>query len=253
MKLNPKNLTLFSLSRFARSLSLLAIVGLANLCTVNVAAAQLFQRDSDQAEKSNDENAPNADAVNNIFGIDGSAEPIEQQVDPDGWEILEPQDSKLAFRMPMKPRYVERSFSPILDRDPIIVRMHIATESKERSSVLSYHDLHDQPSTPREIKEILEGAVKGNVARVLGRLDDIKEIKVDGFPGREFSFSYTQDKVIHHAFARVVLAGVRQTQITVLYSEGAVDGAFTEKLLNSLVVKEAVTDPHFIPRTAQGK
>ena len=240
---------LHTATRFLRG-GIVALIAMMTMTFISPATAQLFQRDTETETQSQENTTDSIDAkeaAEDIFGIPGDAVADaeaneEQEADPDGWEILQPSEANIRFRFPIKPRYVERSFSPLLGRPPIVVRMHIATESKDRSSVLSYHDLHDEPVTRDEIKAVLDGAVRGSVVRVLGRLDDAKNIKVGKFPGQEFAYSYTQDDKLHRAYSRVVLAGQRQYQMTILCAEGHDDPEFIEKALSSLEVFEAPTE-----------
>lgn len=161
-----------------------------------------------------------------------------------GWVKVEGSSGKATFQVPKEPRYKTVSFSPIAGREAITNHMYISVINAKQSVVVSWHDLHDEPTGSKEIKEALEGAVKGNVARVLGQLDDkIKGVKVEGHPGREFDYSFSmkvndKEEKILKATSRIILVGARQYQITMVATEGSEDKTVAMKVFDSFKLEE---------------
>jgi len=161
-----------------------------------------------------------------------------------GWIKVEGSSGKAAFLVPKEPRYKTVSFSPIAGREAITNHMYVSVINAKQSVVVSWHDLHDEPVGNKQIKETLDGAVKGNVARVLGQLDDkIKGIKVQGHTGREFDYSFSmkvsdKEEKILKATSRIILVGARQYQITMVATEGSEDKTVAMKVFDSFKLEE---------------
>lgn len=144
----------------------------------------------------------------------------QPQQDPDVWIDMAPTGALAEFQMPAKPRYVERKFTPIRGRDPITVKLHIAaSEDGKTSYIFSYFDLAEQPRGQGDIKNILDGAVRGSLATVMGSLQEVDEEKQGRYPGRLFTYTFRQvdreDR--EHDFvviSRILLIRRRQYQLS---------------------------------------
>ena len=142
----------------------------------------------------------------------------QPQQDADEWIDMAPTGALAEFKMPAKPRYVERNFTPIRGRDPIKVKLHIAaSEDGKTSFIFSYFDLAELPRGRGDIKKVLDGAVRGSLATVMGSLQEIAEDKQ--YQGRFFTYTFRQvdreDR--EHDFvviSRIVLIRGRQFQLS---------------------------------------
>ena len=102
---------------------------------------------------------------------------------------------------------------------------------------LSWHDLHETPKGKADILATLDGAVRGTVANVLGKMkSEPTEATVGDYPARRIEYTYAYDKETFQATTLVVLAGQRQYQMTVLSKDGSEDESFSQKFLESLEV-----------------
>lgn len=161
------------------------------------------------------------------------------------WVTIAPSGARASFEMPKKPRYIERSFSPVKDEPPIKVRVHMTTVNEGLTTfVFGYHDLHETPESGKKANEVLDGAVKGSIANVLGRLvSGPKKItfkKVN--PGREFVYACVQNKKKYIVSARVLLVRRRQYQISCLMEESVFSEDVANQFLNSLRIFEPESD-----------
>ncbi len=152
--------------------------------------------------------------------------------DSANWLEVKPTGANAEFKMPNKPRYVERMFSPIVNQPPIKVRLHIGSfNQKSGAFVFSYHDLHVAPPTQQDIDNTLDGAIVGSIANVQGKPVSQQAIRYGEHPGRAFLYQYAQNNEIYQVSARVFLVGTRQYQISALMKA---DG-FDEKIAASFL------------------
>ena len=62
------------------------------------------------------------------------------------WFKLNPTGSRAKFEMPAKPRFVERTFTPVKGKPPIKVRLFIAsTSSGKVNFTFNYNDMSEAP------------------------------------------------------------------------------------------------------------
>lgn len=190
-----------------------------------------------------------------------SAEPDEET-----WRTIEPTNAFAKFEMPQKPRYVERSFTPVKGRDPIKVRLHIGVVDQGRISYMfSYHDLPTRPKDAKTIKSTLEGAMMGSLMNVGGRmLIEPQEIRYgdNGWYGRQFVYGFFQkikEKVVDQwvdkerefvVYSRVYLVKRRQYQLSVVMRADVYEQnqKNTERFLNSFRIVRPESDLPPLPR-----
>lgn len=128
--------------------------------------------------------------------------------------------SNAEIMMPAKPRMSERTFRPVADEPFIKVTTGLCTANKGQVLFkLSYHDLYQQPTTRKQIKNVLDGAVKGAVAQVIGNMSDtVEDVKVRTYPGRKFSYEFVLGEQKFKSDTEVYLIGKRQYMLNTIFA-----------------------------------
>ena len=158
----------------------------------------------------------------------------EADAGSDEWLKQNPEGSNAEFRMPNEPREMERSFKPVADRPQIAVKINLC--SMERGQIVfvfSYHDLHDLPDSRVKIKEILDGAVKGSVARVIGQLNSDEKVSLREYPGRKISYEFTQNGQGLVSDSEIYLIGQRQYVLNTIFKDTNYDPQLSQKFFES--------------------
>lgn len=122
---------------------------------------------------------------------DNGSAPQATDILPDEWMMIEIPEVGLSLSMPTTPKKSERTISPTANQTTT-VHLQICNVSPTTSLVFAYNQLGSRPTTIPEIKDVLDGGVKGAVARTLGNLVSVKSAAVNGKPGREFVFECIQ-------------------------------------------------------------
>ena len=163
--------------------------------------------------------------------------------DTQGWKLIRPSGADAEVKMPVKPRYIERSFTPVENQPPIKVHLHLASFNQgQAATVFSYHDLNEMPATSKVADETLTGAVAGSIANVFGKPVSQQKIRYKSYPGREFVYMYAQSDKIFKVSARVFLVGQRQYQISLLMDNEHYDEAMATAYLNTFRLFESDSD-----------
>lgn len=150
------------------------------------------------------------------------------------WLKQNPEGSNAEFRMPVEPREMERSFKPVADRPPITVKLKICSmDGGQIVFVFSYHDLHDMPEGRVKIKEVLDGAVKGSVARVIGQLNEDESVSLREYPGRKISYDFTQNEQPLKSESEIYLIGKRLYVLNTIFKTTNFDTELSEKFFES--------------------
>ena len=159
------------------------------------------------------------------------------------WQSVRPTGAKASVQMPVKPRFVERPFSPIKDKPPIVVKLHLGTTHQGKTTfVFGYHDLHETP-IGKDVDSTLNGAVRGSVANVLGQLvAEPTKIKYKETMGRQFVYQCQQQDRIFIVTTRTFLKGKRLYQVSCIMEDGIFDEQIASKYLNSFRYSEFVKD-----------
>lgn len=167
-------------------------------------------------------------------------EPNEAPTSVDDWISVKPTGARATLRMPKKPRYIERTFSPVKNEPPIRVRLHMATLKKGLITyTFAYHDLHKKPANQKVINQTLDAAMSGSYTNVMGQLLlEPEEIKYEiednrAHPGREFIYVCRQNDKKYVVCARIILVENRQYQISCLMEESEFDKEHATKYLNT--------------------
>ncbi len=188
-----------------------------------------------------------------------STEQAKIELDPkpndEQWRVISPSDAKATFQMPKKPRYIERTFAPVANKPPIKVHLYLATVKEGKATyIFGYHDLHEAPADRRTMNKALEGAVRGSVLNVQGKLlEDVTKIEFrDPYgkkvPGRQFSYSYLQGEKSYVVLSRVFIVGKRQFQITALSDDSVFADLPAADYLNSFKLVTIENDEPPVPR-----
>lgn len=175
------------------------------------------------------------------------------------WLKIEPTGASASVEMPIKPRYIERIFSPIPDEPPIKVRIHLASLGEDAlTCVFSYHDLFDKPDSTAKINATLDGAVNGSVANIMGQLATPEElglksnpvvVKKKNFLGRQYVCRFIREGKVHVVTAKVFLVGKRLYQLNCIMPEETYDAHLAAKFINSFELVESENDLPPRPRS----
>lgn len=175
--------------------------------------------------------------------VDVGADRNDSGVNFSEWILKKPTGAEAEFKMPVQPRYIERSFSPVQNEPPIKVRLHLGTtEDNSATFVFGYHDLHQQPSAGKQTEDTLDGAVRGSVANVAGKLLDHGKIRYGENPGRQFTYLYAQQEKVYQVVARVLLVGNRQYQLSSIMPRESFDSDLSNQFLNSFRIAKPDSD-----------
>ena len=163
-------------------------------------------------------------------------------VDFSDWILKQPTGAEAEFKMPTKPRYVERTFTPVQNQPPIKVRNHIGS-IEFGELIFNYHDLHKTPSGTKEIAKTLDGAVSGGIAIVAGKLiSENQRIKYGKYQGRQFTYLYAANQKVLRVTARVFIVGRRQYMVAGLMEDDKFDEEKVNLFLNSFRIVKPDSD-----------
>jgi hypothetical protein len=126
----------------------------------------------------------------------------------------------------------ETSQSVNTEAGTIEVHMFIAEQGQE-AWLVGYSDYPEEIVQASDPEAILAGARDGAVANVNGQLVSDTEISLDGYPGREFSASVTQNGQDFVLRQRVFLVGNRLYQMVVIVPKGTESSTEVEDFLHS--------------------
>ncbi|MFK7769089.1 MAG: hypothetical protein AB8B55_17835 [Mariniblastus sp.] len=157
------------------------------------------------------------------------------------WFKITPSDARASFDMPVKPRYVQRTFTPVENQPPITVNLHLGSvEGTATTMVFGYNDLAVKPNSPTAVSKVLDGAVRGSVTNVVGQLlDDPVKIKYEKHMGRAFAYACIQSGKKFVCISRVFIVEDRQYQITAIMGEEVFEKSIADRFLNSFKLEEA--------------
>ncbi len=143
--------------------------------------------------------------------------------------------SNTEIMMPAKPRLSERTFRPVANEPFIHVKTWLCTaDGGQVVFTMSYHDLHKQPETQKQIKKVLDGAVKGTIAQVVGSSSDIVEnVKVRIYPGRKFTYEFTVNGQELKSDAEVYLIGKRQYMLSTIFKHAKYSPELSQKFFET--------------------
>jgi len=222
-----------------------AIVALISSSAFATPQDDIFKRSTDKKAETTTKSSPTQQptktaATTSSVKKESTAEMTQQS---DGWFTITDDASGTEFRLPVKPKYREKTFSPIAGQAAVVNHRHVAYPSKVSSFEFSWKDLHEAPANHVQRSKALDGAVKGAVVNVIGQLDRVEKIKSGKVAGREFDFTFslanpkTKKSTLYSGRSRVFIKGSRRYQLDVLTPQGQEDPVATKKFFDSLIIK----------------
>ncbi|MEM7453613.1 MAG: hypothetical protein AAF456_04585 [Planctomycetota bacterium] len=169
--------------------------------------------------------------------VEPAGDDVEVTDSPETWFSIDPAAAGAVFKMPSAPREVQREFT--LPGGQIRqVNMFLSSfHDEETSIVLSYHDLNEEPQNNNRITTVLDGAVRGAVANVLGSVESHNPIRIGRHHARDFVYSAEiQEQPIKIA-SRVILVGSRVYSMAVVMKTENYDTGFCSGFFESFQLK----------------
>lgn len=175
----------------------------------------------------------------------------------EGWAPVRYERAGASVRLPSKPRVYSRVFKPVVDQDPIRVNVFQATnKSKTATYVFTYHDENSTPRNRVQVKKFLDGAVKGGVARVLGKKIAEEEIVISKHRGRDFTYTCTQsvpETTNLKIRTRVIMVGARVYQMNYISREAEFNDDLASEYFETFRFEKIPGDLPPIPRPGRAK
>lgn len=175
----------------------------------------------------------------------------------DGWTLVKQERAGASVRLPTKPRMYSRVFKPVVEQDPIRVNVFQATnKSKTATFVFTYHDENSKPRNRVQIKKFLDGAVKGGVARVIGKKVADEEIMISKHRGRDFTYTCTQnvpETTNLKIRTRVLMVGARVYQMNYISQESEFNNNLATEYFDTFRFENIPDDLPPIPRPGRAK
>ena len=226
--------------------SILAIVALISTPSFAAPQSDVFSRPDDKKTEATDSQPGQKGSASKESSTQAPAITVKKessaQIDQqsDGWFTIVDGVASTEIRLPGKPTYKEIQFSPIAGRPAVVNHLYNTLYKKQISVDYSWMDLHDAPQG-KDLSAALDGAVKGAVVNVFGKIGTMTKIKSGKIPGREFDFTFpiqTPDGKTHmlSGKSRLFIQGKRQYQINVISPKGKEDKALITKLFDSLII-----------------
>ena len=166
------------------------------------------------------------------------------------WLKLNPTGSRAKFEMPAKPRFVERTFTPVKGRPPIKVRLYLTTASEGMVNfTVNYNDMSEPPRGKKGLDNALDGVIRGSLANVSGKLFSKTEISLKGVKGRQFAYGFADSKDNQYiALSRAFIKGRRLYQLSAVMDERVFNETVAGRFLNSFEIVRAKSDLPPIPK-----
>ena len=167
------------------------------------------------------------------------------------WLKFNPTGSRAEFKMPFKPRFVERTFTPVKGVPPIKVRMHIGTALDASVNFsFSYNDMNERPRGSKGITNTLEGVVRGSLTNVQGKLLNKTEIRLKGVKGRQFAYQFADKNDKQYlALSRAFVKDARIYQLSAVMGKDEFNESLAAEFLNSFRIVKAKPDLPPTPKT----
>ncbi len=137
---------------------------------------------------------------------------VQWPQDADGWFLVTPEGAGASFAMPVSPRPSDRQMVPV-EGTPIHVRMMAAVDELQVNYVFAWHD-QKVPQDVTDVKNTLDGAVKGALGSTLGQLESADALDFNGLHGCDFRILFTYKDQPMRVVGRVILVGPRVYQLT---------------------------------------
>ncbi len=166
------------------------------------------------------------------------------------WLDFNPTGSRAKFKMPFKPRFVERTFTPVKGLPPIKVRLHSGTAlDGSVNFAFSYNDMSEPPRGSKGVTNTLEGVVRGSLTNVRGKLLNKTEIRLKGVKGRQFAYQFSDKNDKQYlALSRTFVKGARIYQLSAVMDKEAFNELLAAEFLNSFKIVRAKSDLPPVPK-----
>jgi hypothetical protein len=213
---------------------------------VSVGSAQPTQQEPKSEQDGAASNANQSESETPAPTTQKSVTPLKQEPissDSKTWTLFEPAESRASFRMPVKPSFKQRMYTPVEGQPPIKIHNYLGVFNNDKGLFLfNYHDLNQVP-LDSAIEEIFKMAMLESISRVGGRLIKEELIRYRKNPGRMFEFRFAKNDVFYKGIARIFLIGKRQYQVAVIMEEASFDQKICNSFLNSLTLTEPEAEP----------
>jgi hypothetical protein len=154
----------------------------------------------------------------------------------DDWLQVTPEGAGASVRMPGTPVASQRTLS-VVAGTTTTVNLNVLQVSPTNSYVFAFNKVTPKPGESLKADNVLEGGVKGAVARTLGELVTVKKIEVNKAPGRDFTFECVygdKDPGIRlRITSRLVLVGDTLYQMTYVTRADEHNEADAQKFVES--------------------
>lgn len=149
------------------------------------------------------------------------------------WQQIGSQDGRFAIMMPDFPEYgVEDLLTSVG-----ALQLHIFSVSADDSVFMAaYNDYPEFVVSSSDVGKMLDGARDGAVSNVSGKLLSERQIRLQGYPGRELWIEADVEGQKGLARARIYIVGRRLYQVLVAGPENQFPESDAERCLNSFII-----------------
>lgn len=149
--------------------------------------------------------------------VNAARQKTVEQTPTDDWVEVAPEGAAAKVRMPGTPVASQRTMSPVAGTTTT-VNLNVLQVTPTTSYVFAYNIVPRKPGEGLKADNVLDGGVKGAVARTLGDLISAKKIEFGKFPGRDFTFECihgeTDAAIRLRITSRLILIGDTLYQMT---------------------------------------
>lgn len=164
------------------------------------------------------------------------------------WVKVTSDNAQASVSMPGEPVASSRVMSPVPGQS-IEVHVFAFQDDRETNFVFGFHDQVDAPADNREINRILDGGMRGAVARTLGELESAEAVRIARYPGRRFTFSCVRGETAEEAqpmmcAGQLVLVEKRLYQLLYIARQDRFDAQEAEQFFKSFQLDAAPRRPN---------
>lgn len=154
----------------------------------------------------------------------------------DEWVEVAPEGAGAKVLMPGTPVASQRRMSPVAGTTTT-VNLNLLQVTPTTSYVFAYNTVPQKPGEGLKADNILDGGVKGAVARTLGELISVRKIDFGKFAGRDFTFECiygeTDSGIRLRVTSRLILIGDTLYQMTYVTRADEHNEADAKKFIES--------------------
>lgn len=153
------------------------------------------------------------------------------------WSVVQPDGARAKVLMPVGPQAHDQTFEPEPGK-PLTLKLQIAKVDEKFVYIFGYHD-QEPAASPQAEREILEWAIKNQIARSFGVIEKGESIRAARLPGRQIQYTYTKGDQKLRVASRLLLDGGRLYQLTYIAPQDEFQPDDARKFLESF---ERVSD-----------